>query len=186
MLKFYNLTQLSFVWFLCFLGCTKVEYTIHCPDQSSYTQADLQKLRKTVAIWTEANYDDIIICEIRRGSVIVSFMIKNSLIPKLEENQHHIADSLKQDVMKVKIQDNIIYESGMGFFLSTCNFYFFSIDPIRWLKPFMFLEILPSEDKIPIPRFFCKKTEKSSSKVNIFMLSLSCPHPCAILWITQN
>lgn len=121
-MKSYNLTQLSFVWFLCFLGCTKVEYTIHCRDKSSYTQAELQTLRKTVAIWTEANYDDIIICEIRRGSVIVSFMIKNSLIPKLEENQHNIADSLKQDVMKVKIQDNIIYESGMGFFYQRAIF----------------------------------------------------------------
>ena len=67
-------------------------------------------------MWTNANYDEIIICEIRRGSIIVSFMIKNRLIPKLQENQHKIADSLKHDVMKVKIQDNIIYESGMGFF----------------------------------------------------------------------
>ena len=65
---------------------------------------------------TNANYDDIIICEIRRGSVIVSFMIKNRLIPKLEEKQHNIAVRLEQDVMKVKIQDNIIYESGMVFF----------------------------------------------------------------------
>nr|XP_022302696.1 uncharacterized protein LOC111110477 isoform X3 [Crassostrea virginica] len=126
-------------------GCTRVEYTIHCPDQSSYTQADLQKLRETVAMWTNANYDEIIICEIRRGSVIVSFMIKNRLIPKLQENQHKIADSLKHSVMKVKITDTIIDES----------------------------EILPPEDKIPIPRFFCKKTEKSSSKIHKYETTFS-------------
>lgn len=117
-------------------------------------------------MWTNANYDEIIICEIRRGSVIVSFIIKNRLIPKLQENQHKIANSLKHDVMKVKIKDTIIYESGMGF-LSSAIFIHVALMSLDDEKPFMFLEILPSEDKIPIPRFFCKKTEKSSSKVNI-------------------
>ena len=86
---------------------------------------------------TEANYDEIIICEIRKGSVIVSFMIKNRLIPKLQENQHKIADSLKHDVMKVKIKDTIIYESGMVF-LSSAIFFHVALMSLDDEKPFVF------------------------------------------------
>ena len=75
-----------------------------------------------VAMFTDAKYDEIMICGIKKGSVFVSFMIKDYLIPKLQssilqENQKEISDclTLKHKVIKVVIQDDIIYKSGMSF-----------------------------------------------------------------------
>lgn len=73
-------------------------------------------------MFTDAKYDEIMICGIKNGSVIVSFMIKDHLIPKLQstilqKNKKELSDclTLKHKVIKVVIRDDIIYKSGMSF-----------------------------------------------------------------------
>lgn len=70
----------------------------------------------------QANYDDILVCGVKEGCVIVTFMIRNCLIPKLKaiylsEKQNMTCQwmlklPLKFKIMKIIIQDDVLYMSG--------------------------------------------------------------------------
>lgn len=70
----------------------------------------------------QANYDDILVSGVKEGCVIVTFMIRNCLIPKLKaiylsEKQNMTCQwmlklPLKFKIMKIIIQDDVLYMSG--------------------------------------------------------------------------
>lgn len=98
-----------------------VEYKLNCPDESSYKAEDLASLIKTLTKITKAKYHQIVVKEIKKGCVSVSFMISNRIIPVLRslymsDNLHKTLrrmSSLKHTVLKVTIQDDIIYTYSM-------------------------------------------------------------------------
>lgn len=107
-----------------FSGHTKVIYVINCPDGSKYSRNELEKLRVMLATLLKAQFDDIIVSGIKKGCVIVTFMIRNCLISKLRELytpekrsmtcQWMLKLPLKYKVLKVIVQDETIYPSGMS------------------------------------------------------------------------
>ncbi|XP_065942955.1 uncharacterized protein [Magallana gigas] len=100
-------------------GHTKVKYIINCPGVSKYPRSELEKLREMLANLIHANYDDILVSGVKTGCVIVTMMIRNCLIPKLRAlytsekltlTCHWMLKlSLKHKIMKVMIQDEVIY-----------------------------------------------------------------------------
>lgn len=107
---------------LNFSGHTEVKYIINCPGVSEYRRSELEKLRLMLATLTHANYDDILVSGVKTGCVIVTMMIRNCLIPtlkalytseKLTLTCHRMLKlSLKHKIIKVMIQDEIIYPPG--------------------------------------------------------------------------
>lgn len=104
------------------LDHTKVTYIINCPNIDEYKWQELDKLRNILESFTGAQYDDIIVAGVKSGCVIVTFMIRNCLIPKLRRLYTSERESmtcqwmlklpLKYKIMKVMIQDDVIYMSG--------------------------------------------------------------------------
>lgn len=107
---------------LNFSGHTEVKYIINCPGVSEYRRSELEKLRLMLATLIHANYDDILVSGVKTGCVIVTMMIRNCLIPKLRAlytsekltlTCHWMLKlSLKHKIMKVMIQDEVIYPPG--------------------------------------------------------------------------
>lgn len=107
---------------------TKVTYIINCPNVSEYNLSELEKLRSILEVFTKGQYDDIIVAGVKTGCVIVTLMIRNCLIPKLRKLytsekgsmtcQWMLKLPLKYKLMKVMIQDDLIYMSGMSFSLT--------------------------------------------------------------------
>lgn len=103
-------------------GHTEVKYIINCPGVSEYRRSELEKLRLMLATLIRANYDDILVSGVKTGCVIVTMMIRNCLIPKLKAlytsekltlTCHWMLKlSLKHKIIKVMIQDEIIYPPG--------------------------------------------------------------------------
>ena len=65
-----------------------------------------------------ANYDDVIVSEVKNGSVIVTFMIRNYLVPflkaLLKSEESIICQKMTEmKIFKVVIQDDIVYIRGM-------------------------------------------------------------------------
>lgn len=104
---------------------TKVFYIINCPNISEYNLSELEKLRTILEVFTEGQYDDIIFAGVKSGCVIVTLMIRNCLIPKLRKLytsergsmtcQWMLKLPLKYKIMKVMIQDHVIYMSDAFF-----------------------------------------------------------------------
>lgn len=97
---------------------TKVQYFIEVPDVKYFDKKDLERLRQTIGILLFARYDDVIVCGIEKGSVIVSFMIRNYLIPCLRalyksEVKGFFQKMFKQEIFKVMIQDDVVYMQGI-------------------------------------------------------------------------
>lgn len=100
-------------------GHTKVIYVIKCPDISKYSRTELEKLQEIVSTLLSAQFADVIVSGMKNGCVIVTFMIRNCLISKLRalytpENRSMTCQRmfpLKFKVLKVIIQDEIIYQS---------------------------------------------------------------------------
>lgn len=100
---------------------TKVIYIINCPNIDEYSLQELDKLRRILEAFTEAQYDDIIVAGVKSGCVIVTFMIRNCLIPKLRKLYKSEKGSmacqwmfklpLKYKIIKVMIQEDLIYMS---------------------------------------------------------------------------
>lgn len=109
-----------------FSGHTKVIYVIKCPDISKYSRTELEKLQEIVSTLLNAQFADVIVSGMKNGCVIVTFMIRNCLISKLRalytpENRSMTCQRmfpLKFKVLKVIIQDEIIYQSGMYLYVS--------------------------------------------------------------------
>lgn len=113
--------------YVLFVDCKKVEYTINTQNES-YTHEHLRTIRETVGDLISAKYDDIIVTGVKEGSVLVTFMIKGRFIPKLrslytQRNRSTTCATmfqrLKYEVMKVTIQDQVIYEK-----VTTIKIYF--------------------------------------------------------------
>lgn len=104
---------------------TKVTYIINCPNVSEYNLSELEKLRSILEVFTKGQYDDIIVAGVKTGCVIVTLMIRNCLIPKLRKLytsekgsmtcQWMLKLPLKYKLMKVMIQDDLIYMSDAFF-----------------------------------------------------------------------
>ncbi|XP_052702119.1 uncharacterized protein LOC128178800 isoform X2 [Crassostrea angulata] len=99
---------------------TKAKYVINCPDISEYDLPELEKLRLMLATLIHANHDDILVSGVKNGCVIVTMMIRNCLIPTLKALytsekrinmtcQWMLKLSLKYKIIKVMIQDEVIY-----------------------------------------------------------------------------
>ena len=88
------------------------------PDVKYFDKSDLESLQRTIVILLFASYDDVIVCGIENGSVIVSFMIRNYLIPCLRalyksEKSGGFQKMLNQEIFKVMIQDDVVYMQGI-------------------------------------------------------------------------
>lgn len=103
---------------------TKVKYVINCPNISEYGIPELEKLREMLATLIHANHDDILVSGVKNGCVIVTMMIRNCLIPtlkalytseKISMTCHWMLKlSLKHKIIKVMIQNEVIYPPGMN------------------------------------------------------------------------
>lgn len=98
---------------------TKVKYFVSVPNVSLYSESDLEELQKTIAILLPANYDDIIVCGVKNGCVIVTFMIRKYLIPRLralyESKERNLFQKMsKHNVFKVMIRDEVLYKKGIS------------------------------------------------------------------------
>lgn len=102
---------------------TKVQYFVNVPNVSLYSKSELEVLQDTIATLLFANYDDVIVCGVKNGCVIVIFMVRNYLIPHLKalyESQERIVfqKMLKHKIFKVMIRDDVLYKEGIFFFHS--------------------------------------------------------------------
>ncbi|XP_078320637.1 uncharacterized protein LOC111111582 isoform X2 [Crassostrea virginica] len=93
---------------------TKVQYSINVPNVSSYPKPSLEDLRASIVMLLRAKYDDVIVSGVKNGSVIVTFMIRNYLVPCLKEllksEESIICQKMKEmKIFKVVIQDDIVY-----------------------------------------------------------------------------
>lgn len=94
---------------------------MNCPDIDSYSEKELKKLRAMLVNITGAQFDDILVTGVKTGCVIVTFMIRNCLIPTLRSlytpeklaYQWMLKLPLKHKIVKVIIEDEVIYMSGM-------------------------------------------------------------------------
>lgn len=90
-----------------------------------YKRAELEKLRAMLSTLLGAQYDDVLVCGVKEGCVIVTFMIRNCLIPSLKdlyssEKQNMVCQwmlklQFKYKIMKVVIEDDEVFMSGMSF-----------------------------------------------------------------------
>lgn len=111
---------------------TKVIYVINCPDISRYSRTELEKLRVMVATLLNAQFDDVIVSGVKNGCVIVTFMIRHYLISKLKALytpekrsmtcQRMLKLPLKFKVLKVIVQDETIYPSGVYLYVFLVSF----------------------------------------------------------------
>lgn len=98
---------------------TRTKYVVNCPDILSYSKTELKKLRGMLVIITNAQFGDILVSGVKTGCVIVTFMIRNCLIPTLRSlytpeklaYQWMLKLPLKHKIMKVMIEDEVIYMS---------------------------------------------------------------------------
>lgn len=113
--------------------------------------SELEKLRSILEVFTKGQYDDIIVAGVKTGCVIVTLMIRNCLIPKLRKLYTSEKESmtcqwmlklpLKYKLMKVMIQDDLIYMSGMSFSL-TLSFHISEWSNIASLAHWIFFSLL--------------------------------------------
>nr|XP_022308755.1 uncharacterized protein LOC111114647 isoform X2 [Crassostrea virginica] len=94
---------------------TKVQYFVNFPNVSSYSNSHVEAVQDTIATLLFANYDDVIVCGIKNGCVIVIFMIRNYLIPHLRvlfgsKEKILFQKMLKHRIFKVVVRDDIIYK----------------------------------------------------------------------------
>jgi hypothetical protein len=109
---------------LCFSGVDQVEFHIECADIGAYNKGDLDSLRKSLAKILGAQPDDMILAGIRKGSIILTFMIRSTFIPNLRtifSDRHSLKNityrvmifrRLMHRVFKVTINGKILYEPG--------------------------------------------------------------------------
>lgn len=94
---------------------TKVQYFVNVPNVSSYSKSDLEILRDTIATLLGANYDDVIVSGVKKGCVIVIFMIRNYLIPHLRtlykaKEGIVFQEMLEYKIFKVMIRGEVLYK----------------------------------------------------------------------------
>ncbi|XP_061173459.1 uncharacterized protein LOC133182628 [Saccostrea echinata] len=103
-------------------GYERVVFHIDCKNIASYNRGDLDTLQKDLATFLRAEPDDVILVGIQEGSIILTFMIRDKLIPTLrsifcERNSWKyityrmlILRHLTFRVFKVFITNEIVYE----------------------------------------------------------------------------
>ena len=95
----------------------EVKYFINVPNVASYQKSDIEDLRETLIILLAANYHDVILSGVENGCVIVTFMMRNYLIPCLKalfksEERIIFQKKLEMKIFKVIIQEDIVYNKG--------------------------------------------------------------------------
>ncbi|XP_056021855.1 uncharacterized protein LOC125651212 [Ostrea edulis] len=100
----------------------KVEFHIKCSDISKYNKADLEEFRKALSDILGVEADDMILVGIRKGSIILTFMIRSTFIPNLRTifSDRKSLKSITYRVMlfrrlthrvfKVTINGEVVYE----------------------------------------------------------------------------
>ncbi|XP_062609897.1 uncharacterized protein LOC134271704 [Saccostrea cucullata] len=103
-------------------GYEKVVFRIHCKNIASYNKGELDTLRKGLATFLRAEPDDVILVGIQQGSIILTFMVRDKLIPSLrsifsERNSWKyityrmlILRHLTFRVFEIFIRDEIVYK----------------------------------------------------------------------------
>lgn len=98
------------------LGYTKVQFRMHCPESSIYTNEEVETIRNVLKTVTNAKDKDIILSGVKKGSIIAIFMIRSDFIPKLRQlfmsECHKMLQPLKHKILEVLIEDEVIYSSG--------------------------------------------------------------------------
>ena len=85
---------------------------------SHFSRKDLEESRESVKLLTNAQFDDVLVCGVGDGCVIVTFMIRNCLIPTLrafymsEKPSMACHQKLKHKIIKVIINDEVVYTPG--------------------------------------------------------------------------
>lgn len=100
---------------------TRTICVLNCPDIWSYSDRELNKLKAMLVKITHAQFDDILVVGVKTGCVIVTFKIRNCLIPTLRAlyTPHKMAYQwmlklpLKHKILKVMIEDEVIYMSDV-------------------------------------------------------------------------
>lgn len=100
---------------------TRTICVLNCPDVWSYSKRELNKLKAMLVKITHAQFDDILVSGVKSGCVIVTFKIRNCLIPTLRAlyTPHKMAYQwmlklpLKHKILKVMIEDELIYMSDV-------------------------------------------------------------------------
>lgn len=104
-----------------FTGSSKVEYTLSFPVKLKYTYEELEGLLDILISFTDAEYADITVAEVKEGCIHVTLTIRNHLIPKLRslyspenlrETCQRMSKSLQHRIIKVLIEGVAIYTSG--------------------------------------------------------------------------
>lgn len=98
------------------LGYTKVQFRMHCPESSIYTNEEVETIRNVLKTVTNAKDKDIILSGVKKGSIIAIFRIRSDFIPKLRQlfmsECHKMLQPLKHKILEVLIEDEVIYSSG--------------------------------------------------------------------------
>lgn len=126
--------SLFFCFHLCLIetiyllvGYNKAQFIIHCPESSTYKNEQVEHLKTVLKHLTNAKDEDILLSGVRKGSIIVIFLIKSDIIPQIRHlfisECHKILQRLNLNITKVLIDDEVIYTSGMlfTFFYSNSN-----------------------------------------------------------------
>ncbi|XP_056021845.1 uncharacterized protein LOC125649228 isoform X2 [Ostrea edulis] len=105
-------------------GFQKVEYHIQCENINAYNKGDLDILHKSLAKVLGVKPDDMLLVGIRKGSIILTFMIRSAFIPNLRtilldrKSLKNITyrvmlfRRLTHRVFKVTINGEVVYEPG--------------------------------------------------------------------------
>ena len=92
---------------------------MHCPESFIYTNEEVKTIRNVLKSVTNAKDEDIILSGVKKGSVIVIFMIRSDFIPKLRQlfisECHKMLQPLKHKILEVVVADDVIYTSGKLF-----------------------------------------------------------------------
>lgn len=96
-----------------------MKYKIFCPHEE-ITREDIERLRNMVSCFTKAKYDDVLVSGIHKGCVLVTFSIRNYLIPRIkalyqsknmETTRQLMSQLFDYNIMKVMISDAVL---GIG------------------------------------------------------------------------
>lgn len=135
-----------------------------------------------LATLIHANHDDILVSGVKNGCVIVKMMIRNCLIPTLKALytsekkismtcQWMLKLSLKYKIIKVIIQDEVIYPPGMNLltFLNTFSIIILFIDCkytkcITYITPSYLLDILLNATGLTAGEELSRQVLRSSFK----------------------
>lgn len=110
----YQLTKISHI----VSDHTMVQYFVNVPNVSVYSNSEIEDIQDTIATLLLANFDDVIVSGVRSGCVIITFMIRNYLIPHLRalytSKEKILFQKMREHkIFKVMIQNDVLYKEGI-------------------------------------------------------------------------